>query len=508
MQAYKDMKPYFGDLHSHCSVGYGHGSLDEAFSNAKMQLDFAALTVHGHWPEIPDQEPRLKELAEYHRRGFHNSSSAWSEVQDAVETYRKPGEFITFLGYEWHSNHSGDHNIYFNGPKGEIIRAASLDELRQDLRQWQARGTDALAIPHHIGYKRGYRGINWDDFKPEFSPVVEIMSMHGASESPEAPYPYLHTMGPRDWRSMFHYGLTQGHVVGCIGSTDHHSAHPGSYGHGRMGVWSESLTRNSIWEAIKARRTYTLTGDKIALAFAINGGLMGSIQPGNEKRHIQCKVRGGGAIDYVEILHNNCVIHRSSTIQHTQDESVRHKGPYKIYLEMGWGKKGENYDWQVELEVADGELLDAEPRFRGHDVVAPQATEEDSYAFSGWEREGRSKIQFHTRTYGNPATTTPGTQGFCLEIAGDARTMIRSLINDQKVEVSISDLLAGPKTGYIGGFLTPAYCFHRAVPEWEYTSRMEFVHQVESHNRDWYTVRVRQYNGQWAWSSPIWVEPI
>ena len=109
--------------------------------------------------------------------------------------------------------------------------------------------------------------------------------MHGASESAAAPYPYLHTMGPRDWRSTYHYGLAQGHLAGAVGSTDHHSAHPGSYGHGRLGAWAPELTRDVIWDAIQQRRVYALTGDRIALAFALNDGLMGQVLPPTAQRH-------------------------------------------------------------------------------------------------------------------------------------------------------------------------------------------------------------------------------
>jgi hypothetical protein len=148
-----------------------------------------------------------------------------------------------------------------------------------------------------------------------------------------------------------------------------------------------------------------------------------------------------------------------------------------------------------------------EPRFRGHDIVAPQGSEEESYAFSQWERRGEHGIWFSTRTWGNSTTTTSGTQGICLTVAGSADTWIRGQINGHVVEVSLADLIEGPVSGYLGGFLTPAYCFHRAVPKAEYTCAINFPHLASPDSRDWYYVRVRQLNGQWAWSSPIWVEP-
>jgi len=508
MQAYEGLSPYYGDLHSHCAIGYGHGSLEDLFHNARLQLDFVAPTFHAHWPDIPHEEGRLADLVHYHRRGFQKTDAAWPSVQQVVEAHHQPGQFVTFLGFEWHSNQVGDCNVLFNGSSGEIIRGASLEELRQTVRRLEERGVEAFIIPHHIGYKRGYRGINWDAFTPELSPVVEIMSMHGASESPDAPYPYLHTMGPRDWRSTYQYGLARGHVVGAIGSTDHHSAHPGSYGHGRMAAWAETLSRDAIWSAIKARRAVALTGDRIVLAFSINGALMGAVLPSATVRDISVAVEGGHALDYVEVLHNNRVLHRVGPFANTG--SARDCSPYaaplKTYLEVGWGEKGLNVDWEVDLAIVNGRLVDVEPRFRGHDIVAPQGSEEESYAFSRWDRSGDHTVRFSTRTWGNPTTTTSATQGVGLQVSGDADTQIKGQINGQVVDVSLADLIEGPMSGYLGGFLTPAYCFHRAVPQTEYTCTIDFSHRAEAQTRDWYTVRVRQTNGQWAWSSPIWVE--
>jgi hypothetical protein len=331
---YAALKPYFGDIHNHCDVGYGHGRLADSWRNARMQLDFAAITVHAYWPDIPTEMPHLADLVAYHERGFARTAAAWEQVRQAAAANNQPGEFVSFLAFEWHSRKYGDHNIYFKEDAGEIIRAGSLEEMRAELRKLDGGG---LMLPHHIGYKQGHRGINWETFDPELSPVVEIMSMHGAAESADTAYPYLHTMGPRDWRSTYHYGLAQGHTVGAVGSTDHHSAHPGSYGHGRLAVFAPELTRDGIWEAIRSRRTIALTGDNIVVAFSVNGGLVGDVLPVAAAREISVEVIGGGAIDYVELLHNNRVIQRESV--YAAEPAVTDT-PYKIHLEMGWGIAG------------------------------------------------------------------------------------------------------------------------------------------------------------------------
>jgi hypothetical protein len=503
MKVFESLRPYYGDIHNHCNIGYGHGTIEEAFQNARQQLDFACVTAHAYWPDMPVDEARLAEVVAYHQDGFERTRKMWPHVQDVVETENRPGEFITFLGYEWHSGQYGDHTVYFKDSEAELIRAANLEEMRARLRELRAAGNDAFLIPHHIGYRQGYRGINWSTFTPEFSPVVEIISMHGGSESPDTPRPYLHTMGPLDWRSSYQYGLAQGHVVGVMGSTDHHSAHPGSYGHGQLAVWADALTRNGIWEAIKARRTVALTGDRIALAFSLNDAPLGSVVASTPERHIAITLEGGDALDYVELLRNNQVIQRWDGTLNIEADL---REPVRVCIELGWGEKGVNVDWQVELEVRGGRLIGVEPRFRGHETVAPQADQEETYAFSRWERTGDSSVRFVTRTWGNPTTSTASTQGLCLDIVGKENTVLAATINGQQIGLPLSSLLEGPHAGYLGGFLTPAFTFHRVVPQSARTGSYSFVDVRDEAARDWYYVRVCQKNDQWAWSSPIWVE--
>jgi Protein of unknown function (DUF3604) len=503
LAAFQNLNNYFGDLHSHCVIGYGHGSIEDAFQNARLQLDFACVTPHAWWSDMPANDARLNRMVEYHRRGFQRAAENWGHYRAVAQANHEPGKFVTLLGFEWHSMMYGDHHVLFKSSQGEIIRAANLDEMREALRRLAQQGCEAMLVPHHIGYKQGYRGINWETFDPEFSPVVEIMSMHGASESDDAPYPYLHTMGPRDWKSTLQYGLAQGKRVGVIGSTDHHSAHPGSYGHGRVGVWAHELTRDGIWDALHARRTYALTGDCIAVRFAINDAPMGTVLPPTLDREIEINVDGGDELDYVELLFNNQVIERWDT---REIHDVDFAKPLKVCLELGWGERNQIMDWRGTLSIIGGELISVEPRFRGHEIVAPQDKEEEKYIFSNWERDGERRIRFSTRTWGNPTTTTASTQGLCVELRGSADTRLITLINGREERTALIELVAGSKAGYLGGFLTPAYCLHRAVPHHKYHRVMTFSHHVKSGTRDWYYVRVRQKNNQFAWTSPIWVD--
>jgi len=214
-------------------------------------------------------------------------------------------------------------------------------------------------------------------------------------------------------------------------------------------------------------------------------------------------VVGGAALDAVDILHNNRVVHRWSGPPASR---VQPGEAVKVHVEVGWGDRNRNQEWQVELAVEGGRLLSVEPRFRGHPVVSPQGKEESTYAFSAWERLGEAAVRFRTRTWGNVTTMTPSTQGVCLEIAGDPGTRLRGTFNGSAADATLGELLEGGRAGYLGGFRTPAYVLGRAVRAGEYTCQTTFRHEVEGRARDWYYVRVSQRNGQLAWSSPIFVE--
>jgi len=497
IEGYQGLNVFYGDIHNHCGMSYGHGTLAEALNNAHLQLDFVSVTLHAVWPDIPEKDPRLGYLVDYHKEGFRKAFKNWVEYNRRINGENRPGDFITFPSYEWHSNQYGDHCVYYLSGKGQpILEVDDLPEFRRRLKQLS---TDALLIPHHIGYKRNYRGLNWNAFTEELSPVVEIFSFHGASENCEGPYPYLHTMGPRHGSSCAQAGWSQGHIFGVVGSTDHHNAFPGSYGYGRMGVWAEKLTREDIWESIKERRTYALTGDRIELAFSMNGLPMGSICPSDKNRNLHVAVTGGSRIDYVDVLHNNRVIHRECPIhQQTSDNQ------YKVYLELGWGEKPEDTQWEVDLRLINGEFVGIEPRFRG--FGSQGNPDQNNYAYTKWEQPGSGRIYFSTRTRPNPSLHTASTEGMCFEIKADQKTKLVAEINGHKYEHELATLIDGAKTHYLGGFVSPAVCFHRAIPQSEYQHNFSFQHSHQPEGRDWYYLRVRQSNNQWAWSSPIWID--
>ena len=505
MQAYENLKNLFGDLHNHCGISYGHGSLEEALLNAREQLDFCSVTGHALWPDMPEPDADIQHIVDFHLEGFAHLRQVWPKVQQITEEFHQDGKFVTFLSFEMHSCQDGDYTIIYKDSQGGILEVSGLAELRGKLGDLKSRGVEAIAFPHHIAYHRGQRGINWDSYTEEFSPIVEIISMHGCSEADECTRPFLHVMGPSDHESTMQYGLEQGNFFGVIGSTDHHSAHPGSYGHGRTGIWARENSRADIWEALTAHRTYALTGDRIALEFAVNDQPMGSILPAFKERRIAFHVVGGAPIDYVDILKNGELLRRfsRSDAQYALDEDLIHT---RLYLEVGWGKRNQRVDWDVEFGISGGEIISIEPRFRGFEIVSPveKSLDVPSYYFSHWDNIDELTVKFNTSTFGNPTNTTPATQGICLHAALPRSSTITYVINGNKNEIPLSSLLEGARSGRLGKISSPAYRLHRAPLRWEFDWQGEFLDSVlEDGGGDIYYARVRQMNDQWAWSSPV-----
>jgi hypothetical protein len=506
MRAYEGLRPFFGDLHSHCGISYGHGPIEDALANAREQLDFCSVTGHAFWPDMPPPAPAYQHIIDFHEEGFARLREQWPHAVEQARAASEEGTFLAFPGFEMHSSAEGDHTVVYRDCQGEILYCEGLAALRERLRGLRNSGAEAVVFPHHLGYRRGRRGVNWDVFTDEFSPVVEIVSMHGCSESDEPPRRFLHTMGPLNHEGTMQFGLEQGHRFGVIGGTDHHSAHPGSHGHGRCCVWARELTREAIWEGIYARRTSALTGDRIELRFSLNGHPMGSAAPASPSRRLEIDVAAGGPIDYVDIVRDNRLLRRFSACDVERTEP---SGAFRtrLFLELGWGQRGQQFTWDAVFGISEGHIRTVEPRLKGAEVVSPLDSDGGgtSYHTAHWERRDDRSVSVRCVTQGNPNNFTCGTQGICLdaEVTMDAR--VEAVLNGTPVSIPVRTLVEGARGDRIGSLESPSYRVHRAPLPWEWHWRLE--HEDVAEGASFYYVRVRQANDQWAWSSPVWVEP-
>lgn len=489
---------YWGDLHSHCSVSYGHGTPAQALLRAAQQLDFASITGHAFWPDMPTDRSRYADIIDYHTQGFATLATNWDELIDIEEQASEPGRFIVFPSYEWHSLAHGDHNVYAVGPQLPLQDGETLEELRR-----RVASIDGLMIPHHIGYRAGYRGINWETYTPEISPFVEIFSLHGASVSENAPYPMLHTMGPRDRGSMATAGWAMGHRFGIVGGTDHHAAYPGSHGDGRMGVFAESLTREALWDAFKARRVFAATGDRIDARLFLNDAWIGESVHAPGKRRLHFRVEASDSIERVELLKNERIIGR-----YFPKPADTQSGPYRLRLVWGWGRTEAVVNWEGKLTLSEGRIAEAQSCFAGQTIVAP---EEESHLLDiedlphALDVESEQRIRWRSITTGNPSPRQDATQAISLLLDAPLSAEIALEVNGVKIRHQLGELLSGGVSHPLQGWLSETLRIGPLVPrnEWFLEGSVEDEPQEEV---DIYRLRVGQHNGQWAWLTPIWAE--
>ncbi|AML53336.1 hypothetical protein [Falsihalocynthiibacter arcticus] len=498
-----DLRPFYGDIHNHSDLSYGHGSFPDALTKAALQLDFVSITGHAYWPDMPVDDPTVAHIVDFHVKGFAKLHAAWPDHFTTLNQAESPGRFSIFPGYEIHSNADGDYTIVLadldNGP---LLLADTPQALRTVLAK--QFGDRAFAFPHHIGYRTGARGINWDSFDPALSPFVEMFSMHGCAEDSQSDRGYLHSMGPVDGHSTMEFGLAQGHIFGVVGNTDHHSGFPGSYGHGRMSVLAPSHSRDAFWAAMQARNTTALTGDRIHLLCEIDGAIQGSVIAPQVGRQLGIEVVAGGEIDHIDVIRNGQLWHRVSPALTPAPIDPETSGETLIYLELGWGARGTRHDWVGRLEIEGGTIDAVEPRFRGPEIVSPLEGEDSGHDIPTIEMDGTT-VTFAVTAASNPNNTTPATQGLMLRATLGANANIRATLCGQDIVVPAKRLYEGAKSGNLGAIDSPAWRFHQ-MPNPEHWQWQGGLPLGELAAGETIYLRVRQKSGQMAWSSPIFVQ--
>jgi hypothetical protein len=142
----------------------------------------------------------------------------------------------------------------------------------------------ALLIPHHPGVDKPMP-TDWSCHDPRWAPVVEAYSEHGSSLDSTSGF-------DPPWSGFAASGTVRfaldpaghGHRIGLVGGTDNHDTHPGDvcrtdtvldhhpYGGGLTGAVMEvpgSFDRVGLYEAFRARRTYTTTGPKLPVVLEV-----------------------------------------------------------------------------------------------------------------------------------------------------------------------------------------------------------------------------------------------
>jgi hypothetical protein len=488
---------YFGDLHNHNAVGYAQGSLERTFEIARNHLDFFAFTPHGYWPDIGHYENGIENKW---LQGFEVTRERWPEVLRIARAFDDPGRFVPIVGYERHSTSQGDRHILFPDLNAEYKRFEDLHAL-----QGFARDRGCIMVPHHPANRVGHRGLDISSRDASVEPLLEIYSEWGNAEHDRAPFGYIrHTEGGRWTRNTLQYLLAKGHRMGVIASTDDHLGCPGGYREGLAAVKAAALTRDAIFDALRNRRTYAVTGDRIMLDFWLNGRIMGQAIPAVNSRVLKTVVTGWDQIDRVEILKNNRVVHRDFPMDRIPSGRSWQK-PVLIRFEYGWGpwpalSMTRVADWIVCFELEGGAFEDVHPCF----LPGPLDEKRRDRIV---ERKERT-LRLESFTALRQQVDDVSQKAVVLKVRGGPETKLKITVESPgKGELiqSLGQLSESGEMLFTGDFPKESAMVHRLVFADHYHTEFEIRDRGEGGGPDYYYSRVIQANGQLAWSSPIWV---
>lgn len=489
---------FFGDLHNHNAVGYAKGSLQRSIDLARAHLDFFAFTGHASWHDMPSM-PQDRHMLWVN--GFQAHTTHWPKTRQLI---RDAGDerFVALLGYEWHSSAFGDYCLIFPDDQSDLFLPDHVEQLLDF-----AAAKRALAIPHHVGYKQGWRGANFAHFRAAVSPVVEIFSEHGCTESDRAAYPMLrHSNGGRSTANTIVRQLAKGMRFGFVASSDDHLGYPGAYGEGVVGVWADSLTATDLLKALRNRATYAVTGDRIVLEFNLNDRPMGSELPAVADRQIDVRVEGQDSIAMVELIRNGRVIERYFPEDYAT-LPVRLPGRAKCRVQFGWGpwgtlNLGRVCQWDLSLRLANGRFQRALGCFQS----APFGEE----LRDNLQIVSDSEIRLQAFTTREHCFAEDPTKSLVCELEGGPETTLTLELRkpvEKTLRARLTDLVDDNLVDFTGGFTTESLIVGRLVGPSEYSATIRWHDRgrTRAAELDWYYVRVTQHNQHQAWSSPIWV---
>jgi hypothetical protein len=454
---------YWGDIHAQCLIGCGARTIDAFFSHAR---DYARIDFASHQANC-----------------FLVSSPEWQETEEVTARHHAPGRFVSLLGLEWSADTAkgGDRNLYFPGDAAPITRCSheyvdDKSDLGSDLPQAEDlhakyRGTKTL-IALHVGG----RTTDLRRHEPSLERLIEVHSTHATSE----------------W-FMFE-ALERGYRMGVTAGSDGVDGRPGAShpGHqavrnvrgGLVAVSLPDLTREALWAALAARNCYATTGERIRLEFSADGKPMGSEWDARIPPLLSIAVAGTAPLEAVEVFRGTMPIH--SVALRPADAKLSDR------VRIAW--RGAS---------APGNFSRARMRWDGTATLsAGRFSDVEGYAFDtpdeGLVSTASDRIEWRSMTGGD-------WDGVIVRVDAPAAAVLSVHTPQISASVPVGSLAAGPAR--FADELPLREMEIRRLPvdpgptDWQGTFR------DPAGRPGWnaYWVRVRQWDGAFAWSSPIFV---
>ena len=269
---------YFGFLHAHSHLSLdAQGAPEEAYRYAREEggLDFFALTDHGVFLDIWPWDRK------------------WETLRAAADAHDAPGEFAALWGFEWSNPFLGHISVINTPAFTDTVSTFALE----DFYDWLTAYPEGFGRFNHPG-SFDYTGMEFHHFDAH-APAIEQMCG-------------IETWNARGGFGRYHYAGTWGGApsypdaanrrgwrVGALGAEDNHRGQWGTLTEFRTAVLAESLDREAVLDAYRARRFYATEDKNLFLDVRCQGYPMGARLSG-EERVFEVTVRDGGGDTFRE----------------------------------------------------------------------------------------------------------------------------------------------------------------------------------------------------------------
>ena len=462
------LKKYWADFHGQSGETIGSNTINDYFSFGR---DVGRLDILGH-----------------QGNDFQVTDAFWEKVNQVTLEFYKPGKFVTFPGFEWSGNTpvGGDRNVFFATEGGNIARSSleqvpgntsnftpsyTAKDLFKDLQGQKDLNPFVFA---HIGGR--YADLSMHD--PEIETAIEVHSVWGTFE----------------W--FIKDALERGYRVGFVANSDGHKCDPGaaypgnskfSTPGGLTCVLAETLDRESVFKAIKARHCYATSNARILMDLHIDvdghSAIMGDIVDVQNDSQAVLDVRliGTSPIQCVDIF-NGSQLTATKRPYTVNDLGNRYK--------LVWN--GARVRGQDRVLRWDGGLS-----IDGNSII-------NSVPINFWNPD-HPLVQDGTDVLSWQSFTTGTAKGVILTLGKPAQGTIHFNTQVAKMDIDLSDIDIESVVWEFGE-LEKSVRIAR-LPDNNDTVSYSFRMPIENlkNGDNPIFIRITQEDGQKAWSSPVYL---
>ncbi|MFN4190716.1 MAG: CehA/McbA family metallohydrolase [Pseudothermotoga sp.] len=234
---------YFANIHAHTSFSDGQGTPAQAYDYAKQYVDVQAITDHAY----------------YFRQTFEGNDKLLLTKSIAQEKTQN-GRFVALWGFEW-TGGVGHINVY-----GTDTWTDRNESDLKALYKWIVQNK-ALAQFNHPGVTYGnFYDFDYDLEADQYINLIELGNGNTSNRTIT-----------KEMYSNYKLALNKGWHVGATANQDNHRPNWGSANDTRTVIVADSLTYDSIMEALRNRRVYASEDRKAKVLFKCNDQWMGSV---------------------------------------------------------------------------------------------------------------------------------------------------------------------------------------------------------------------------------------